>query len=86
MWGTNAPAWLGPSLRTKPRTADGIGVSVLPLSVSVSWAISQYRQVLSVIASRTESLRQIVKTPKESPEMQQYLRSIGIGRNIDVYA
>ncbi len=61
-------------------------VSVLPLSVSVSWAISQYRQVLSVIASRTESLRQIVKTPKESPELRQYLRSIGIGRNIDIYA
>ena len=61
-------------------------VSVQPLSVSVSWAISQYRQVLSVIASRTESLRQIVKLPKESPEIRQYLRAIGIGRNIDVYA
>jgi hypothetical protein len=61
-------------------------VSVLPVSVSVSWAISQYRQVLKVIASRTESLRQIVKLPRESAEVRAYLRSIGIGRNIDVYA
>ena len=61
-------------------------MSVLPLNVSVSWAISQYRQVLKVIASKTESLRQIVKIPRESPEMRAYLRSIGIGRNIDVYA
>lgn len=61
-------------------------VSVLPLSVSVSWAISQYRQVLSVISTRTEALRQIVKLPRESEEIRSYLRSIGIGRNIDVYA
>ncbi|HET9030259.1 MAG TPA: hypothetical protein VFN49_08780 [Candidatus Aquilonibacter sp.] len=61
-------------------------MSVLPLSVSVSWAISQYRQVLSVIASRTESLRGIVKIPRESAEVRAYLHSIGIGRNIDVYA
>lgn len=61
-------------------------VSVLPLSVPVSWAISQYRQVLSVIATRTGALRQIVKVPRESPEVLQYLHSIGIGRNVDVYA
>lgn len=58
----------------------------MPLSVSVSWAISQYRQVLSVIATRTESLRSIVKVPREPAEVRAYLQSIGIGRNVDVYA
>lgn len=52
----------------------------------MSWAISQYRAVLSVIAARSEALRSVVRAPRESAETLQYLRSIGIGRNIDVYA
>lgn len=58
----------------------------MPLSVPMTWAISQYRAVLSVIASRTEKLRSVVRAPRESPEVLNYLRSIGIGRNVDVYA
>ena len=56
------------------------------ISVSVPWAISQYRAVLTTLGSRTRKSTQIVRVPRESPEVLAYLGSIGIGRNIDVYA
>lgn len=55
------------------------------VSISVSWAISQYRQVVAAIGTRVRSTNIAVKVPRESPEVISYLRAMGIGRNIDVY-
>jgi hypothetical protein len=60
-------------------TAQSIGVSL-------SWAVSQYRSVVDAVSKRARSVGRINKQPKESPEVLAYLRSIGLGRNIDAYA
>ncbi len=62
-----------------------IEVSMQAVSISVSWAIAQYRQVLATMAARTGAARN-VKTPADPPEVLQYFRQIGIGRHIDAYA
>ena len=55
------------------------------VSISVSWAISQYRQVLATAGARAKALLP-AKVPKEPPEVVAYFRAIGIGRHIDAYA
>ncbi|HUZ48346.1 MAG TPA: hypothetical protein VMW12_01255 [Candidatus Dormibacteraeota bacterium] len=60
-------------------------MSTPAISVSVSWAISQYRQTLTALSSRAQSLGKIVR-PKDPPEAVRYFRTIGLGRNIDTYA
>ncbi len=55
------------------------------VSVSVAWAIAQYRQTLATLASRVQGAAQVLR-PRESAETTRYFRAIGIGRNIDVYA
>lgn len=55
------------------------------ISVSVAWAIAQYRQTLAALATRVQSVAQVMR-PRESPEATRYFRAVGIGRNIDVYA
>ena len=55
------------------------------VSISIAWAISQYRNVVKTVAMATRGAAGIVKIPKEPPEVVRYLRAIGIGRNIDVY-
>ena len=54
------------------------------ISVSVAWAIAQYRQTLSTLATRVQSAAAVLR-PRESAETTRYFRAIGIGRNIDVY-
>jgi hypothetical protein len=54
------------------------------VSISVSWAIAQYRQVLQTVSSRTGLGP--VRIPKDPPDVVRYFRAIGVGRNIDVYA
>ncbi len=56
------------------------------VSISVSWAISQYRQALAVVGSLTRGANTSIKAPKEPPEVLAYLHAIGIGRHIDAYA
>jgi hypothetical protein len=56
------------------------------ISISVSWAISQYRHVLATIGSGVRTASRAIKAPSEPPEVIAYLHSIGIGRNIDAYA
>lgn len=56
------------------------------ISISVSWAISQYRQALAVLGTRTRNTIQAIRAPSEPPEVVSYWRSIGIGRHIDAYA
>jgi hypothetical protein len=54
------------------------------VSISVSWAIAQYRAVL-----RTDSTRAgfgPARIPTDPPDVVRYFRAIGIGRNVDVYA
>lgn len=60
-------------------TAQSIGVSL-------SWAVSQYRSVVDAVSKRARSVGRLNKQPKESPEVLAYLRTMGIGRNIDAYA
>jgi hypothetical protein len=55
------------------------------LTISVAWAISQYREIAAVINGRLRG-RQIVRTPNDPPEVTNYWRTIGVGRNVDVYA
>ena len=54
------------------------------MSISVSWALAQYRQVLQTVGSRTGLGP--VRLPKDPPDVVRYFRAIGVGRNIDVYA
>jgi hypothetical protein len=61
-------------------------VSTQAISISVAWAISQYRQALSAVGTGLRGARRIIKAPQDPPEVILYLRSIGIGRNIDAYA
>ncbi len=61
-------------------------MSVQSLSIPVSWAISQYRQVLAGIATRGRALNKSVKIPSDPPEIVAYWRAIGVGRHIDAYA
>ncbi len=56
------------------------------ISISVEWAISQYRQVIATVTRAQRGAGGVVKIPKDPPEIVNYLRSIGIGRNIDAYA
>ncbi|HTX57111.1 MAG TPA: hypothetical protein VMD47_08405 [Candidatus Acidoferrales bacterium] len=55
------------------------------VTISVAWAIDQYRQVLRTLNSRT-GLGGPVRVPKDPPDVERYFRAIGVGRNIDVYA
>jgi hypothetical protein len=61
-------------------------VSTQGISISVAWAISQYRQALSTVGLGRGSAPQTVKVPRDPPEILRYLQSIGIGRHIDAYA
>jgi len=54
-------------------------------SLTVAWAISQYRQALSSVGLGRRGAASI-KAPSDPPEVLRYLRAIGIGRNIDAYA
>jgi hypothetical protein len=54
------------------------------VSISVSWAIAQYRAVLQ--AAGTRAGFGPARLPKDPPDVVRYFRAIGIGRNIDVYA
>jgi hypothetical protein len=54
-------------------------------SLTVAWAISQYRQALKSVGLRRGGPTSI-KAPSDPPEVLRYLRAIGIGRNIDAYA
>jgi hypothetical protein len=54
------------------------------VSISISWAIAQYRQVINAVSSRTGLGP--VRLPADPPDVVRYFRAIGIGRNIDVYA
>ncbi len=60
-------------------------MSAPAIAVSVSWAISQYRQAVTGLGARAQSLGKIVR-PKDPPEAVRYFRTIGLGRNIDTYA
>ncbi len=60
-------------------------MSTPAIAVPVSWAIAQYRQTLTALSARAQSLGNIVR-PKDPPEAVRYFRSIGLGRNIDTYA
>ncbi|MGD0969287.1 MAG: hypothetical protein ABR949_13495 [Candidatus Aquilonibacter sp.] len=54
------------------------------VTISVAWALDQYRQVLRAVGSS----RGIgpVRQPQDPPDVVRYFRAIGVGRNIDVYA
>jgi hypothetical protein len=54
------------------------------VSISVSWAIAQYRAVLRTVNARTGLGP--VRVPSDPPDVVRYFRAIGIGRAIDVYA
>jgi len=54
------------------------------VSISVSWAIAQYQQVVRAVSGGTGLGP--VRLPKDPPDVVRYFRAIGIGRNIDVYA
>jgi hypothetical protein len=54
------------------------------VSISVSWAIAQYRAVLRTVSTRAGFGP--VRIPKDPPDVVQYFRAIGVGRNVDVYA
>lgn len=55
-------------------------------SISIAWAISQYRQALAAVGLTKRGTASSIKKPTESPEIIRYLRSIGIGRHVDAYA
>jgi hypothetical protein len=55
------------------------------VSISVAWAISQYRQALATIGQVGRGVARTIRAPQEAPEVVRYFRQIGIGRNIDVY-
>jgi hypothetical protein len=54
------------------------------VTISVAWAIDQYRQVLRAMTSPQGAGP--VRLPKDPPDVVRYFRAIGVGRNIDVYA
>jgi hypothetical protein len=54
------------------------------VSISVSWAIAQYQQVVRAVSGGTGLGP--VRLPKDPPDVVRYFRAIGVGRNIDVYA
>jgi hypothetical protein len=54
-------------------------------SLTVAWAIQQYRQALNSVGLGRRGATSI-KSPSDPPEVLRYLRAIGIGRNIDAYA
>jgi len=54
------------------------------LTISLAWAIDQYRQVQRAVSTGTGLGS--VRVPKDPPDVERYFRAIGIGRNIDVYA
>jgi hypothetical protein len=55
------------------------------IQIPVAWAISQYREITSVINRRLRG-KGFVRTPSDPPEVTSYFRTVGIGRNVDVYA
>jgi hypothetical protein len=67
------------------RVAEGLNV-VNASSLTVAWAISQYRQALSSVGLGRRGQATSIKAPSDPPEVLRYLRAIGIGRNIDAYA
>jgi hypothetical protein len=62
-----------------------LGMALDAVSISVSWAIAQYRQVLRTVSSVRAGLGP-PRLPKDPPDVVRYFRAMGIGRNIDVYA
>jgi hypothetical protein len=55
-------------------------------SLTIAWAIAQYRQALAAVGLRRGGAAHTIKAPSDPPEVIRYLRAIGIGRNIDAYA
>jgi hypothetical protein len=55
------------------------------ISVSLSWAIAQYQRVGAALRGAASITPPSIR-PKDPPQVIQYLRAIGIGRNVDVYA
>jgi hypothetical protein len=76
----------GAAFKSCPSAPMTYRVSTAGISISVAWAISQYRQVLAAVAMAGRGVRQSMKVPTDSPEVIRYLRAIGIGRNVDAYA
>ena len=54
------------------------------VTISVAWAIYQYRQVLRAMSS-SKGVGP-VRLPQDPPDVVRYFRAIGVGRNVDVYA
>jgi hypothetical protein len=54
------------------------------ITISLAWAIDQYRQVQRAVSSRTGLGP--VRIPNDPPDVTRYFRAIGVGRNVDVYA
>jgi hypothetical protein len=54
------------------------------VTISVAWAIDQYRQVLRAMTSGRGAGS--VRLPQDPPDVVRYFRAIGVGRNIDLYA
>ena len=54
------------------------------VTISVAWALDQYRQVLRTVGSR-KGLGP-VRLPQDPPDVVRYFRAIGVGQNIDVLA
>lgn len=54
------------------------------VTISVAWAIDQYRQVLRAMTSGKGAAP--VRLPQDPPDVVRYFRAVGVGRNIDVYA
>jgi hypothetical protein len=61
-------------------------VSAQTISVSLAWAISQYRETVATLAGRIQGVARALRPPQEPPEVTSYWRAIGVGRNIDAYA
>jgi hypothetical protein len=53
------------------------------VTISVAWALDQYRQVLQAVNSRGAGYTRL---PQDPPDVVRYFRAIGVGRNIDIYA
>ncbi len=54
------------------------------VTISVAWALDQYRQALRAVGSN-KGLGP-VRLPHDPPDVVRYFRAIGVGQNIDVYA
>jgi hypothetical protein len=54
------------------------------VTISVAWALDQYRQVLQAVNARKGA--GFTRLPQDPPDVVRYFRAIGVGRNIDIYA